>query len=69
MQGTHMVMGGILLLKAGTGEVAYRYSERRFGDSAPADEVRAVCPDRRLLVAQLSGRTPALEAIRLAEAH
>lgn len=39
LQGTHFVMGGLLIVKARTGETVYRFSEKTFGDVAPADQV------------------------------
>ena len=35
-------MGGLLVLKANTGQVVYRFSERIYGDQAPADQVTAL---------------------------
>ena len=39
MQGKSLTMGGMMILRAGTGEPFYRFTERMFGDIAPASEV------------------------------
>ena len=43
VRGTGNIKGGLYLIRAGAGGVAYQFVERNFGDWAPLDEVLQAC--------------------------
>ena len=44
-QGDGLTMGGLLVVKKGSGGVAYAYAEERFGDHAGNEIISNVCRD------------------------
>ena len=43
LNGEGTIKGGLFIMRAGNGGVAYQFIERNFGDWAPLDEVMGVC--------------------------
>lgn len=43
VRGEGNIKGGMYILRAGSGGIAYQFVERNFGDWAPLDEVMEAC--------------------------